>query len=304
MPTDLPLPRLDFVALDLEATGCAHGHDRIVELGAARFRIDADGRVTPGPVFSALVDPQLAIPEVVSRLTGIDDAMVAGAPKLDALWSDFMAFVAPAPTTIVLAHSARSDLAYLVSEAARLDLELPDALSLYCTLRAARASLTGAPKYGLAALAGYVASQESDTGHQKRSRGFHRALDDALHTRNLFAHCVRAREARTLRDVGLAAAVRRPAADEFVVEVPERLAPLTAAIRLRERVAMVYRGGSKGRGSRIVTPLAFFADRGVPYLRAWCHMDDAAKSFRCDRIAAVRPGPVPEPGVSSGAGPR
>src|SRR5690606_38039018 len=111
----------------------------------------------PGPVFDALVDPELPIPDVVSRLTGIDDAMVADKPRLDAVWDAFLAFVAPGPTTVVIAHSARSDLAYLVSEAARLGLELPDELALYCTLRAARTVLPEAPRYGLAALAQHLA---------------------------------------------------------------------------------------------------------------------------------------------------
>ena len=31
---------------------------------------------------------------------------------------------------------------------------------------------------------------------------------------------------------------------------------------------------------------------GVPYLRAWCHLDDSGKSFRCDRVLAVLPDPL------------
>ncbi len=275
-----PLHLLDLVALDLEATGVAHGHDRICEVGAARFRVDREGRVIPGDTFDALVDPQLKIPEIVSRLTGIDDALVQGAPTLDGVWGDLLSFLGEAPETVVIAHSARSDLAYLVSEATRLGLPLPP-VPFACTLEISRRALPGARRFGLGALRAHTGGADLD------GATYHRALADALHTRNLFGHCVRSQAAQTLGDLGVRRPVDWPDPDEFVVDVPPRLEPLFPAIQERERVTIIYRGGSKGRHERPVTPLAFFAFRGVPHLRAWCHLDDAAKTFRCDRIARV-----------------
>jgi len=275
-----PLRDLQLVALDLEATGVAHGHDRVVEVGAVRFRFGADGRVIPGPVFEVLVDPELRIPEVVSRLTGIDDAMVQGKPKLDEVWPALSDFLGPPQDTVVLAHCARSDLAYLVSETLRLGLTLPEH-PFVCTLEVARRALPKAPKYGLAALRRYISGEEVE------DMTFHRAVADALHTRNLLAACVERTGAKTFADLGVKAGVDVPTPDEFVVEVPDRLRALELAIADQHRVEIQYHGGSKGRRVRPVTPLALFAHRGVAHLRAWCHLDDVAKTFRCDRIARV-----------------
>ena len=280
-----PLSDLDLVALDLEATGVAHGHDRIVEVGAVRFRMGPDGQVIPGPVFEALVDPGLHIPEVVSRLTGIDDAMVQGMPGLAEVWPALLDFLGDPDRVVVLAHCAWSDLAYLVSEADRLGLEVPTH-PFVCTLELARRALPDAPKYGLAALRHFIAV---DGPREIGEMVFHRAVADALHTRNLFRACVQRTGARTFSDLEVKGGVEVPALEEFHVAVPDRLRQLEGAIAEQLRIEIQYHGGSKGRSVRPVTPLALFALRGVAHLRAWCHLDDAAKTFRCDRILRVMP---------------
>ena len=47
--------------LDLETTGIAPGYDRILEFGCVRFHVDRDGRVTPGPRWSTLEDPDAGL---------------------------------------------------------------------------------------------------------------------------------------------------------------------------------------------------------------------------------------------------
>lgn len=284
---DTPLRQLDLVAFDLEATGVAWGHDRVCELAAVRFRLNRDGQVVPGPRMTTLVNPEQPIPEIVARMTGIDDAAVVGAPALREVWPELAAFV---KDTVVVAHSVRSDLAWLGSEALRIGVE-PLGATFFCTLEVARRSLPKAPRYTLVALAEHLALPSE--------AGFHRALADALHTRNLFAHCVRAAEAETLADLGLKDAAEWPDPSIYAVVVPERLRALETALVAQERCAIIYKGGAghhrKHKGFRPITPLGFFAHEGVPYLRAWCHLDDAAKSFRCDRIAKAHVGwPVPE----------
>ncbi|MCC6624398.1 MAG: WYL domain-containing protein [Deltaproteobacteria bacterium] len=286
LPADLRLHDLELVAFDLEATGVAWGHDRIVELAALRFRFNRDGQVVPGPRWSTLVDPGQPIPEIVSRMTGIDAAVVAGAPPLEDVWSDLERALRGA---VVVAHSVRSDLAWLGAEALRIGAAPLDA-TFYCTLEAARRVLPKAPRYTLPALAEHLALPTEV--------GFHRAMADALHTRNLLARCVQVAEATTVGELGWKEPAPWPDPDVYAVTVPERLTPLVDAVHRQERSGIVYRGGSgkhrRFKGFRPVTPLGFFAHEGVPYLRAWCHIDDAAKSFRCDRIARVHVGwPVP-----------
>jgi DNA polymerase-3 subunit epsilon len=273
----LPIPETAFVALDLEATGVAFGHDRIVEIGAVRFTVDRDGHVVPSERFHTLVNPGIPLPVIVSRLTGLDDAALADAPPLERVWDDLVAFTTD---TVVVAHQVRADLSWLAAEALRLQ-RTPLENDFYCTLHLARRAIPGAPRYSLPALIEHLGLKPGT---------HHRAMADALHTRNLFAHCVGRVRAREFRDFGAIEPERWPGADAFAVHVPLHLQGLDAAIAGHEPVAIRYRGGSHGHVWRPVTPLGFFASAGIPYLRAWCHLSDEGRSFRCDRISAWRQG--------------
>ena len=66
------------VALDLETTGLDTQEDAIIEIGAVRFsnrRVDDE--------FKSLVNPGKQIPNFITQLTGITNAMVKNAPRLD-----------------------------------------------------------------------------------------------------------------------------------------------------------------------------------------------------------------------------
>ena len=276
LPFDLPIERVSFVSLDLETTGLAPGCDRITEIGAARFNVRRCGTIVPGPTLQTLVNPGRMIPVPVVRLTGITDEMVADATPLEEAWLQLHAFLTSDEPTVLLAHNARFDLAFLVAAAYLLKMRWTGPPAV-CTMRIARRALPDAPRYALEPLVRWLTCN----GH---GAAFHRALADALHARNLFSGCVARTEARTLRELGVSQALELPRPSDFEVDVPARLDPLQGCIDSQTRVQLVYRGGSKGRGERPITPLAFYMADGVLYLRGWCHIDDVAKSFRCDRI--------------------
>jgi DNA polymerase III epsilon subunit-like protein len=78
---DVPIETLldpGFVAIDLETTGLDPRRDDVVSVAALPF---VGGRPQPGYV--TLVDPGRPIPPASTRIHGIDDAGVAGAPSLD-----------------------------------------------------------------------------------------------------------------------------------------------------------------------------------------------------------------------------
>lgn len=81
------LGEVSFVVVDLETTGDGPGPSSIIEIGAVRVQ---DGRL--GERFVTLVDPGRAIHPFVVRLTGITDAMVAGAPALAEVLPRFLDF--------------------------------------------------------------------------------------------------------------------------------------------------------------------------------------------------------------------
>ncbi|MGB4593188.1 MAG: exonuclease domain-containing protein [Coriobacteriia bacterium] len=99
----------DFVAVDIETTGCRPGSSGIIEIGAVRI---SAGRIAG--TFQTLVRPVEPIPHSIRTLTGIDEDMVAGAPEIEHVMQDFRDFVGDA---VLVAHNHRFDLGFLDYEA-------------------------------------------------------------------------------------------------------------------------------------------------------------------------------------------
>jgi DNA polymerase-3 subunit epsilon len=108
-----PTPGADVrsgVIVDVETTGRQSATDRIIELGVLPFTFDrALGVVlTVGEGVSWLEDPGMPIPEEITELTGIDDAMVAG-KCID----DEAATALIGGASIVIAHNAKFDRPFI-----------------------------------------------------------------------------------------------------------------------------------------------------------------------------------------------
>lgn len=112
MFSSMLLADCEFVAVDLETTGCKPGRNSIIEVGAARFR--ASGEIS---CFERLVRPDDTIPHAVEELTHISAGMVARAPGIDEVMAEFREFASGA---VLVAHNYRFDLSFLDHEAERL----------------------------------------------------------------------------------------------------------------------------------------------------------------------------------------
>jgi DNA polymerase-3 subunit epsilon len=67
------------VFLDIEATGLSHVQDKLIELGMVKFEYMHDGRIFRLlDEFSGYQDPNMPIPEAITKLTSITDDMVKG----------------------------------------------------------------------------------------------------------------------------------------------------------------------------------------------------------------------------------
>ncbi|MDR5857798.1 exonuclease domain-containing protein [Caballeronia sp. LZ062] len=147
------------VFVDLETTGSDATVDRITEIGVVEASTAGIER------WSVLVDPGVPVPPFVSRLTGIDDAMLRGQPTFEAL--------APALAErlhgkLFVAHNARFDYGFLKNEFRRAGIAFrADTL---CTVRLSRALFPSVERHGLDALIARL-----DLAPQGR----HRALADA-----------------------------------------------------------------------------------------------------------------------------
>ena len=111
--------------VDVETSGLDSTTDEIVELAAVPFQYDAAGRVIAvHEPFDQLRDPGRPIPAEVTRLTGIDDAMVRG-KVLDLAAVEGLASRA----ALIVAHNASFDRAFL-ERLAPIFAEMPWACSM------------------------------------------------------------------------------------------------------------------------------------------------------------------------------
>jgi DNA polymerase-3 subunit epsilon len=153
-------PQQTYVVIDVETTGGQGEQHRITELAAVKVR---DGRVVDR--FESLVNPQRTIPRGITRLTGITDEMVAGAPRFADLADDFEAFMGDA---IFVAHNVNFDYGFVSREYARLGRTFRH--PKLCTCASMRKLYPGGESYSLAALC-----QRFDIALETH----HRALCDA-----------------------------------------------------------------------------------------------------------------------------
>ncbi|QHI70768.1 3'-5' exonuclease [Tichowtungia aerotolerans] len=118
-----------FVAFDMETTGFNSENDRLVEIGAVKFR--GDGSVLSSA--SWLVNPQRDIPFYATEVHGILTEMVTTAPVFSEVWPQFEAFCGDA---VLLAHNAAFDVGFLLAELERAGMNAPsmpiaDTLALF-----------------------------------------------------------------------------------------------------------------------------------------------------------------------------
>ena len=177
----MPRARPRFVVIDTETTGLDPLHDRIIDIGAVRL----DEALGVTERFTTLVDAGVPIPLFVTRLTGIEDAHVAGAPRIAEALAGLRAFAGDA---ILVGHNAAFDRDHLAAAARRagaapLDNEWFD------TLEAALLLYPELDRHALPVLA-------EELRLETRA---HRALPDAEATAEVLAHL--ARRAAGLADV-------------------------------------------------------------------------------------------------------
>ena len=165
-----------YVALDLETTGLDAERDAIMEIGAVRFRTSLrDGTIQAQVLdtWSTFVNPARPIPIQVQQLTGITQQQVDGAPHFPQVMHELRRFVGNHP---LVGHNIQFDLSFLASH--RLPLSNPS----FDTFELAGVLVPHADRYSLTKL-----GQDFDLDDVRA----HRALEDALATKNLFVALLR-----------------------------------------------------------------------------------------------------------------
>lgn len=164
----LALSEVTFCVVDLETTGTRADSDAITEIGAVKVR---GGEVLG--TYQTLVNPGRPIPPQITLITGLTDAVVATAPRIESVLPSLATFC---EGCVVVAHNARFDVGFLRAAFERAGREefRPPVLD---TLAIARRLLRDeVPNFRLGTLAERFGFPNSPS---------HRALDDARATTDL-----------------------------------------------------------------------------------------------------------------------
>lgn len=262
--TDLDRPVRDatLAVVDVETTGLwAEQGDRVCEI--AVLRLEAGAQVA---AFSSLVNPGRPIHPDASRVNGLVDADVVGAPGFADLADEVDRLLEGA---VMVAHNAPFDGSFLVAEYAIANREPPDVpvidtLALSRRLFRFRRNDLGSVAVALGAGAGVQ----------------HRAAGDAEVTYQVL---LRMAEQLGPRGILTVQDVLGAQGETFALQSP-RLnglpAPLSAAVRKRHPVTICYVDAGGRASERVVEPL--WANHN--YLIAFCRLRKEQRTFRLDRI--------------------
>ncbi|WP_298912587.1 exonuclease domain-containing protein [uncultured Algimonas sp.] len=106
-------PDQPYVVVDVETTGGRPGLHRLTEIGAVRM---IGGEIVAE--FQTLLNPQRSIPPNITRITGIDNAMVASAPHFIEVAERFREFMGD---SIFAAHNVNFDYGFISAEYEMID---------------------------------------------------------------------------------------------------------------------------------------------------------------------------------------
>jgi DNA polymerase III subunit epsilon len=250
-----------FAYLDVETTGLSPWFgDRICEI--AVMRCEGDETVDS---FDSLLNPDRPISPGAARVNGLKDSDLENAPRFADVAERVMALIKDA---VIVCHNVPFDLGFLSSELGRMNESLPTVLTLD-TLEIAREHFDF-DSNSLQSIADWLDIEVA---------GAHRALDDALTTREVLKYF--ARQLRS-NEIELSIAPYYPpiaSPQEF------NLPPvIDEALQSKKRLFIRYVDRKGDASERWITPRQILALNDYLYLVAYCHLRDDERNFRLDRI--------------------
>ena len=266
--SSIKLSSIDFCAVDLETTGVNPAFDKIVEIGAVRFRLDG-GNIC----YQTLVNPGVHIPENVIRIHGITDTMVSDSPALEVIRDEFFSFI---EGTVLVIQNPRFDLSFIdrafrMSNAAKPELHALD------TVRMAKKYFTGLPNHKLSTLAAHLGLELVS----------HRALDDAIACMAVFCE--------TLKGFGLTGEstfsdlvkIHGDLVRPGIVSESSIGREVWRNIVIGEEVTIRYIDSDGIITRRQILPKEFLTYGKNNYILAHCFLRDSERCFMTSRITCV-----------------
>lgn len=266
----VPEMHTTFTAIDIETTGLHPFYSEIIEIAAVKFQLDG----TFEDDFTQLINPLKPIPPRATEIHGITDSMVAGKP----LWGDVAPYLYKfVGDSVLVAHNAPFDLSFLTFKGTVIQNPFPDHF-VADTLTIARGVYRHFAKFTLLDLSGKLGFEMTET---------HRALADAKACAELFlaAYNTNGIPWEEFADNF----IFHTAAWQTLENIDERMMPLVNICRDGIDVQIVYIDSEGVVTTRRVTPIQLNRIRQIPYLFGHCHLRNAGRNFRLDRIHSWKP---------------
>ncbi|MCS6795820.1 MAG: exonuclease domain-containing protein [Raineya sp.] len=230
-----------FAIVDIETTGSKPDYDKIIEI--AIYLHDGEKIVDS---FCTLVNPERYIPDFITKLTGISNAMVADAPRFYEIAKKIVQFT---EGHIFVAHNVHFDYSFLKNEFRSLGYNYQR--QTLCTVRLSRKLIPNLPSYSLGKLC-------ESLGIKIQER--HRAKGDAEATAQIFTRLVQINRMQVENDV-IEAEIKFPTLPpkisyEQVADLPEE----TGVYYFHdEKGAVIYVGKSRNIRKRIASHFQLFS---------------------------------------------
>ncbi len=256
-----------FAFLDLETTGLSPWFgDRVCELGV----VLTEGRRIKS-TYQQLVNPERPLSPAAASTNGLADGDLRQAPVFSEIASAVASLLQDA---VVVCHNAQFDLQFLDSEFRRLnrEIQLPNVID---TLLIARDNFDF-QSYSLP----FIATEFSVLATEA-----HRALADALTDKAVFFGMMDALKPTRKTFDHFIGIYNSPAWPSDGIQLPTEL---SEAIYSGRRIEITYLDKDGERTRRWITPMQVLGLSDYIYLQAYCHLREAERSFRLDRIVAVR----------------
>ena len=255
-----------FAFLDLETTGLSPWFgDRICEVGI----IITEGRRIK-ETYQVLVNPECPLSPGAASVNGLSEADLESAPTFAEIADHVEGLIKDA---VVVCHNAKFDLQFLDSEYRRLgrEIQIPNLID---TLMLARQYFD---------LSSYSLHSVADAFHISTVSG-RGAEADALNARGIFFAMMESLKElnKPLDDyIGI---YNSPAWPNEGIELPTELGE---AIYSGRRMFIRYVDKDGEQTERWITPRQVTGLADYIYLQAYCHLREAERSFRLDRIVEV-----------------
>lgn len=170
-PDKMKISAAEYIVIDVETTGLSPDDDRIIEVAAVKCEND---RIVDS--FHSLINPGRRIPSNVTKLTGIKNADVAGAPDMDTVAPELSEFIDNLP---LVAHNANFDIKFIANAFKRAGVS--KGMLYIDTLVLARNAFPDMPNHKLSTLINELGLLD----HEQE----HRAMSDVEATQRLYMAC-------------------------------------------------------------------------------------------------------------------